>query len=130
LNRHEYILLNRKDEFGKKLYMVDMPEDGKSEFMKGFVEGKKKSVRAIKEYFKIERDIVQTCYNIFEFLNKKHGEYSVKDGRILFVYQQDADSFNIMIQNIIKLTKEEEQLIAKFNQDMTDYVDKLETITK
>ena len=119
LNKYEFILLNRKDEFEKKLYMVDMPEDGKSEFMERVCRRHKKvGSRNRKSILKVERDIVQTCYNIFEFLNKKHGEYWVKRWKNFFVHQQDTDLFNIMIQNIIKLTKEEEQLIAKFNQDM------------
>ncbi len=122
---HEFVLMQEEI---KKAFFGN--ENLKKQALIGFEKGRKTSSKLMNEYFNIEKVGAKKIEDILNFLSTKLGTFSESEGLLIFENDEDADTFNQLVQSLTDHIQKEDLINKKLETHRQSLLQKMKNYDK
>jgi hypothetical protein len=116
IDDYEKLLEKRSIDAINQINSLRLEDNIKKKAIDGFIKGRRERDEYFKEYFRIERAFLAEVNSLLNFLLSRSGKYWFENSQIVFILDNDANQYNIIIQKIYRLAEEESKLADKYQR--------------
>jgi len=106
--------------------MDKIPFEERSYVIAGIKKGIKKQQDYHREMFELELNSVNAVLNIYAFLDKHNGDFSLINNQLLFNNKVDSENFNVLLNTFEQISTRQDMLSKEFRDEIKSKIEQFD----
>jgi hypothetical protein len=130
LSQYENQAKKRFDEFTTRVKSSHIAAEQKERVLSGFNKTKDENLKSISDMLRIRKEFVSEGTKLLVFMKEKQANCTYRDKKVIFQSKEEADTFNVYLKNLGRLSEEEASQVEKVQREAAVAAKELEQLMK